>query len=239
MSRNESFNAQLLKALRKKLDWTQFDLAQRANLSVRVVAKAEAGRGVATRTLQYLVQALKEAGEVISVEDLRSDPRQKVQALLATFIELGNRTRARLHSLISRNVKVVMDGDPLTNPLAGTYQGIEELDELLHRVLDIFVRDGGTLGDLTQMRLTGHEVIAWGHEFIRVPEAPQSLPTFIMLRIEFCNGLISQIDCFYEATGLMSRLATWKKLYPNAAWTHYLDLTHFGSSHIVQSHLAR
>jgi transcriptional regulator with XRE-family HTH domain len=44
------FNAQLLKALRKELGWTQEELASRADLSVRVIAKAEAGQAVSAKT---------------------------------------------------------------------------------------------------------------------------------------------------------------------------------------------
>ena len=77
--------------------------------------------------------------------------------------------------MLAEDLQVHMDGNPINNPLAGTYQGLEEFEALLHKYYDIFVRDGGTLGDLTQMRLVGQEVIAWGHEYIRVPEVAAEL----------------------------------------------------------------
>jgi hypothetical protein len=167
---------------------------------------------------------LGDAGEQISIDDLRFDPRQTVQKFLSNCSQFGKDTVLHSKDLLSRHIQVTMDGDPLSNPFAGKYQGMEELEALFYKFFQIFIRDGGTLGDATQMRLVGQEVIAWGHEYIRVPEAPLSLPNFVMLRIEFRNGLITRIENFYEATGLMSRIAAWAKLYPNANWVRYFDL---------------
>jgi transcriptional regulator with XRE-family HTH domain len=219
------FNAQLLKSVRKDLGWTQLKLAERAKLSVRVIAKAEAGKGVAERTVHLLVETLQAAGKEVSCDDFLWDPRTKVQRFLHHCHTYKTEAVTHSRELLSRNIHVYMDGNPLSNPLAGTYQGLEEFEALLDTYHDIFVRDGGTLGDLTQMRLIGQEVIAWGHEYIRVPEAPPSSPSFAMLRILFKDGLIDRIENYYEASGLMSRIEAWAKLYPHASWLKHFDLT--------------
>jgi transcriptional regulator with XRE-family HTH domain len=219
------FNAQLLKSVRKDLGWTQLELAERTKLSVRVIAKAEAGKGVAERTIGLIVETLRIAGKNVTCDDFMCDPRGKVQRFLHNCNLYKTDAVTKSRELLSRNVLLHMDGNPLSNPLAGTYQGWEEFEALLHTYHDIFVRDGGTLGDLTQMRLFGQEVIAWGHEYIRVPEAPPSSPSFVMLRILFKDGVIDRIENFYEASGLMSRVEAWAKQYPHASWLKHFDLS--------------
>ena len=233
------FNAQLLKSVRKDLGWTQIELAERAKLSVRVIAKAEAGKGVADRTVHLLVETLQAAGKEVSRDDFLWDPQTKVQRFLYNCHTYKTAAITHSRELLSQNVHVYVDGNPLNNPLAGTYQGLEEFEALLDVYYDIFVRDGGTLGDLTQMRLIGQEVIAWGHEYIRVPEAPPSSPSFTMLRILFKGGVIDRIENYYEASGLMSRVEAWAKLYPQARWLKHFDLTamSIGQRHNSFSHL--
>jgi transcriptional regulator with XRE-family HTH domain len=218
------FNSQLLKSIRKDLDWTQLELAERTKLSVRVIAKAEAGKGVADRTIRTIVETLRATGKEVTCDDFLCDPRTKVQKFLHNCNIHKTNAVSKSRELLSRNVLVYMDGNPLNNPLAGTYQGLEEFEALLQTYYEIFVRDGGTLGDLTQMRLIGQEVIAWGHEYIRVPEAPPSAPSFTMLRVLFKDGVIDRIESYYETSGLMCRIETWAKLYPQASWLKYFDL---------------
>lgn len=221
------FNAPLLKEVRQKLGWTQRELAKHSNLSVRVIAKAEAGGSVGIRTLKILEQTLNDVGEKITVEDLRRNPCLTVATFLSNYSKYGKRSVAASSEILAQQINVSMDGDCLLNPLSGTYKGRDEFEALLYKFFDIFVRDSGTLGDPTQIRLAGREVIAWGHEFVRVPESPPSLPTFMMLRFEMRRGLITQIHWYYDAAGLMSRLEAWSKLYPHAAWINCFDRNAF------------
>lgn len=224
METDSWFNAQLLKSLRAELGWTQLGLAERSNLSVRVIAKAEAGKRVARRTTRALVQTLTAAGKVVSFDDFVRDPRMIAQQLLNNCAKHGIDGVSLSRELLDPNIEVHMDGDAITNPFAGTYRGFEEFEAMLQKYYSVFVRDGGTLGDLSQMRLVGTEVIAWGHEYIRVPEAPPCLPSFVMVCLRYAGGLITRIDQFYDAPGLMSRVEAWAKAYPHASWIQYFDL---------------
>jgi transcriptional regulator with XRE-family HTH domain len=219
---NPWFNTQLLKLTRSKLGWTQVELARKAHLSVRVIAKAEAGNRVGKSTVQAIVRAFQEAGSEISGVDLTCDPRGLVQEFFCVCNTFKTNAVIQSRGLLTSNVQLHVDGDPVNNPLAGTYRGIEELEAFLCKYHGIFVRDGGTLGDLTQMRVFDQEVIAWGHEFIRVPEAPPSLPTFKFFKIRINQGLITRIYSYYDAAGLMSRLEGWAKAYPQSNWIRYL-----------------
>jgi hypothetical protein len=90
--------------------------------------------------------------------------------------------------------------------LAGCYRGIDEFEALHEKLFKIFRRDRGTLGDESQMRIIGQEVLAWGHEYLRVQKMPLGPPCFIMLRFLFQGGAISQLDWFYDAAGLLNQM---------------------------------
>lgn len=224
MKLNAWFNARLLKSLRRELGWTQDDLAARSNLSTRVIAKAEASKGVAANTVELLVQTMQAAGKVVSCGDFLRDPSMIARKLLQNYAEHGAEFVARSREFISPKVDVYMDGEPITNPLAGNYHGIHEFDALFRKFFSIFVRDGGTLGDLSQMKFIDQEVFAWGHEYMRVPEAPPQLPCFVMLRMHFKGGLLVRFEDYYEASGMMARIEDWAKIYPDAAWIKHFDL---------------
>ncbi len=218
------FNAPLLKSLRKELGWTQEELAERSNLSLRVIAKAEASQGVAKDTVETLVQIIQAAGKPVCFGDFTRDSLTLARKLLQNYAEFGADFVERSREFIAPDVDVYMDGDPITNPLAGTYRGIDEFDALCRMFFAIFVRDGGTLGDPSQMKSVDHEVFAWGHEYIRVPEAPPQLPSFVMMRMHFEKGLLVRFEDYYEASGMMARIEGWAKLYPAAEWIKHFDL---------------
>lgn len=217
------FNARLLKSLRKELGWTQEDLAERCPLSTRVIAKAEANRRVSAQTVEILVRTLQAAGKAVSFGDFTCDSLSLARKLLRNYAAHGAEFVQRSRELISRDVVVYMDGDPITNPLAGTYRGVDEFDAHMRKFFAIFLRDGGTLGDPSQIKLVEHEVFAWGHEYLRVPEAPPQLPSFVLLRMHFENGLLVRFEDYYEASGMMARIESWAKLYPNADWIKHFD----------------
>lgn len=218
------FNAQLLKSLRKELDWTQEDLASRAKLSIRVVAKAEAGQGVARTTVMAIAETLQGAGKNVAINDFTRDPLTLAQKFLQNYAEYGGEFVERSREFLAPDIEIYMDGDPITNPLAGRYQGIEELDGIFRKFFTIFVRDGGTLGDPSQMKLIDQEVFAWGHEYVRVREAQPQLPGFVMLKMKFANGVMVRFEDYYEASGMMARIEDWAKMYPDADWIKHFDV---------------
>jgi transcriptional regulator with XRE-family HTH domain len=203
---NMWFNATLLKSLRKDLTWTQQELAVRAGLSVRVIAKAESGSPISQITLEKLVNCLREAGKVVTRQDFAVDNLAQVRKYLRNYAEYGANAVAHSRSLFASNLVVHLDCGALSNPLAGCYHGLDEFDLLHRKFCSVFIRGSGTLGDLAQMRLIGQEVLAWGHEFLHVPNVPLGPPCFMMLRFVLQGGEISRLDWFYDAGGLMSRI---------------------------------
>jgi transcriptional regulator with XRE-family HTH domain len=217
------FNAPLLKSLRKELDWTQEDLAARADLSVRVIAKAEAGQLVAPRTARALVKALREAGLQVSEADLVCNPELLVRTFLKNYVEHQAECVAKSRDFISPDVVAFVDGDPASNPIAGTYRGIDEFDAFWRKFFAIFVRDGGSLGEYPQIRSVRNEVFAWGHEHIRVPQAEPQPAGFVMIRVRVAGGKIVYFEDRYEANGMMRQLDDWSREFPDAEWLQHFD----------------
>jgi transcriptional regulator with XRE-family HTH domain len=224
MDADSWFNAKLLKFLRKELNWTQKELAQRTQLAVSVISKAEAGLAIPQEAVEKVVQALVAAGKNVTCDELACNPLALARKFLQNYAEYGADGIERSREFLAPDIDIHMDGDPITNPLAGNYRGIEQLDAIFRKFFAIFIRDGGTLGDPSQMKLVDQEVFAWGHEYVRVAQAPPQLPGFVMLKMKFAGGLMVRFEDYYEASGMMARIEDWAKLYPNAEWIKHFDL---------------
>jgi transcriptional regulator with XRE-family HTH domain len=216
--RNTSTNRQLLKVTRKELGWTQEDLARNSGLSVRVVAKAEAGEPLSLKTVETLVATFRNAGKPISAADLVSCPEDLVRQFLKNYSQYQAECVEHSKHFISPDILAVVDGDPATNPIAGEYRGIEAFASFFKKFFAIFVRDGGTLGDAPEIRVAGNEVFAWGHEAVRVSQAGPQPAGFVMLRMHFEDGLMTYFEDRYEANGMMLQLDAWSREFPDADW---------------------
>jgi len=223
MDTDSGVNAQLVRFLRKELGWTQEELGARAELSARVIAKAEAGQSISRRTIDALVAAFVAGGKSVTAADLVADPESLTRQFLKHYAEHeANCVEASRH-FISPDIVVYVDGDQATNPIAGTYRGIEAFDGMFRKFFSIFVRDGGSLSENPQVRSIGNEVVVWGHEFIRVPEVDPQPPGFVMLRIRYADGLMTHFEDYYEASGMARALQQWSKEFPDAPWVATLQ----------------
>jgi len=223
MDTDSGVNAQLVRFLRKELGWTQEELGARAELSARVIAKAEAGQSISRRTIDALVAAFVAGGKSITAADLIADPESITRQFLKNYAQHEVDCVQASRHLISPDVIAFVDGDPATNPIAGTYRGIDAFEGMFRKFFSIFVRDGGTLSDDPEIRCIGNEVVAWGHEFIRVAEVEPQPPGFVMLRIRFADGLITHFENYYEASGMMRALHQWSQEFPDAPWVAKLQ----------------
>lgn len=217
------FNAKLLKSFRDELGWTQEKLADRAGLSVRVVAKAEKGDGIAPRTVKSLVKAFREAGRIVEPSDFTINAEVLAQRFLRNYAVYQADCVQRSLDLLSPDIVAFVAGDPDTNPIAGTYRGLGEFDGLWRKFFAIFVRDGGSLVDQPLMRTIGKEVFVWGQEYIRVPQSGPMPPGFVALRMRFEGGLMTYFEDHYEAYGMMWQLEAWAKEFPDAEWIQHVD----------------
>jgi len=212
------FNATLLKSLRAAAGWTQEDLSHHSGLSVRVIAKAEAGQAVRPKTAAALVKVFRKNGQQISLEDFTVNNESIARQFLANYAKYQADCVQHSLDIVSPAIEAVVAGDPATNPIAGVYKGLAEFDRLWRKFFAIFVRDGGTLVESPQIRSIENEVFVWGHENIRVPQAGPQPAGFVMLRLRFENGKMIYFEDHYEASGMMLQLEKWAHEFPQAEW---------------------
>lgn len=222
MLHSSSLNVQLLKDLRKRLRWTQETLADASSLSVRVIAKAEGGEEVSAKTVRLLVEAFGRAGQMIDEQELATNPEVLVRRFLKNYADYQADFVQHCLDFLSLDIVAFIDGDPATNPIAGTYRGLEEFDGLWRKFFAMFARAGGTLGDNPETRCIGNEVLAWGHEYVHLPEVPPEEPGFVMLRMTFEGGRMVRFEDYYESSGMMRVLHHYADQFPDAEWARLL-----------------
>jgi transcriptional regulator with XRE-family HTH domain len=215
-------NGLLIKFWRNHFGWTQIDLAVRAGFSRRLIAKAEAGGSLELETVEIIAATFREAGADVSVADFLCDPEAMTRRLLKNYATYEGNWVTNSLDILSPDIVAILDGDPATNPLAGEYHGIEEFDGLWKKFFSMFARSGGTLGDDPTIRCNGNEVLAWGHEFVHLPELPPVEPGFVMLRLTFKDGKIIRFEDFYEAAGMMHAMYRFADQFPDAEWAKQL-----------------
>ena len=217
MPQRAAANGQLIKHFRKLLRITQEELAAQSDLSIRVIAKAEAGGTLDHETLEAIAAAFCEQGYAVMLADLAADPGALAMRFLRNYAHYHAECVTHSRHIISPDIVAFIDGDPATNPIAGYYHGIEEFDQLWRKFFTLFIRDGGTIPDATPI-VVGNDVIAWGHEHIRIPEVPPQPPGFVMVKMTFANGLMVRFEDYYESTGMVRALKEWAEEYPDAEW---------------------
>ena len=78
LERSYVCNLQMLKFFRKRKGWSQQQLCEQANVSVRVVSKAETGTPISTASIDKFSLALTTPEHTVFPEDLISQPLESV-----------------------------------------------------------------------------------------------------------------------------------------------------------------
>jgi len=221
MPSSASANGRAIKESRDRLGWTQEDLAAKAGLSVRVVAKAEAGGSISRSTREAIATAFSQANLTVSAQDLARDPAELAVQFLRNYVKYEAECVQHSLDIISSEIYAYIDGDPATNPIAGEYRGIEEFDGFFRKFFSCFVRSGGDMEN-PETRVIGNEVIAWGFENIHLPNITPTTPGFVMLKMRFEAGRMVRFEDYYESSGMMWALRHFAKKYPDTEWAKTL-----------------
>lgn len=203
-------NGKLISLLRKQIGWTQGELARRAGFTERLIVKAEAGQSVASATLEILSQTLREAGIVVSLRDLASDPATLARMFFLSACEYGPNAFERNANFISDEIIVHFAGDPSVFPFAGTHSGIDAAKlafASFHRVLqpledqfDIEVVPFFTAGQ------QGQGAIVWGEPRA---DSRKSMPSSMKFEIKmhFKDGLMTVFDYRFDTLAGAKQMA--------------------------------
>ena len=188
-------NAKLVRSLRKQVGWSQEELARRSGLSVRVVAKIEAGDGVSERTIAALVHAFNQAGVQVDAADLTCNPESAARRFLSSYAEDGPELFVRSRDMVHPRLVASIARSPRRAADVRACQGLESIDEQWRRLAIRIARTAGTLGTPSQIVAQGLTVVAWGYEHLHDPSASPTQRDWRLVLVElgFRHGLLKRV----------------------------------------------
>ena len=188
-------NGKLISQLRKKIGWTQGELARRAGFTERLIVKAEASQNIAPSTLSIIAEALTEGGESVVLQELSADPAILAKEFFLSTYNHGPKALDVNRHFISPDLVVHFAGDPTVFPFAGSHMGIEaarKAFELFYSVIQP-PKDHSEIESI-QFVSTGHGALVWGETWAHPIGVPMSGPMKFAIKLDFRNGLMTVFD---------------------------------------------
>lgn len=200
--RSYSCNGDLLRHRRQLRRWTQEDLADITKLSVRLIAKAEAGGSLHPDTLERLAASLSTAADPLFPEDLISDPKKLALEFLQQLkLHRGQVVSKCLH-LLDPNIEFFIPGNPEVLPFAGRHTGLEAMDRACAQFFQTVEIVKPELWRTEFAVCEGNEVVTgqwiYGQLHGLVEKGfQQANATFVVNRMTFARGKIVRFDDYY------------------------------------------
>jgi len=192
MNRGIPLSGDSLREARRTLGWSQSDLATRAGLSVRVIAKAEAGLPVALSTRQALRAAFAEVGirnfgyEVTDFIPTQQVANELIDIYRSSFPNFPTRSQ----HLLSYKVQVRFRRQRAVTTVYGT----REFDRLWTKLSSSCRRQGGCLDDRSSVSVLGRSVAAGGIEYFRPSPLTEWTPWMVLLHFVVGPRQVEQIE---------------------------------------------
>ena len=163
LERSYVCNLQMLKFFRKRKGLSQQQLCDDADVSVRVVIKAETGTPISTASIDKFAPALSTPEHTVFPEDLISHPlelaKQFVNALHVDQVGILN----AVGDMIDPQAEFRIVGDPKTIPFAGLHRGPRAYRRALKKFYQIFeIPAEFDHTTAYEYFLKGTEVVLWG-----------------------------------------------------------------------------
>jgi ketosteroid isomerase-like protein len=188
------------------LNLTQLQLAVKADVSERVVRRAEAGESLRMSTLDALARALSPEGMLLKGVDLTCDPLAVAQALKRAYTDWGVEIVHRCQHLLSPDVVVAIYTDVVA--FGGEFHGLAGLEKV--------IRDGTAqfedrMVQSERWSVEGNRVMVLCHELFRLAgsESGPRLETWLLHEYTVVDGRVSRIDSYIDSL----------------AWVRYLERT--------------
>ena len=196
--------ALMLREVRLRRGLTQLQLAQHAGFSERLIRKAEAGGPVRMHTLEVLAEALSTPEHPVTPADLRGDALAVVQTYYRLRREHSYGFARHIRHLLGNDYSVTVHADPATVPYAGTYHGVEGLEEMYTRVGRYFrplgesVRFFSAPGRVMGMREGRVQPVADADGRPLEP-LPSPRKTWILQEWTVCEGKITRDELYVDS----------------------------------------
>jgi transcriptional regulator with XRE-family HTH domain len=195
VNRSVPCNGKLISQLRRKLGWTQNDLARKAGFTERLIVKAEGSQKIAVSTLHIISETFCEAGATVSAADLSSDPAALAKEFIRAMYQHGPNVVDMNRHFLSPEIVVHFAGDPNVFPFAGTHVGIEAARQAFIAFYSVLQppEDHSEINSF-QFVSTGHGALVWGETWAHPIGKPMPGPIKLAIKMDFRDGLMIVFD---------------------------------------------
>jgi transcriptional regulator with XRE-family HTH domain len=195
-------NGDLVRRRRQQRRWTQEDLADITNYSVRLIAKAEAGGALHPDTLERLAAALSVPSDPLFPEDLITNPKQLALEFLKQLKLHRGQVVSKCQHFLAPEIRFNMPGNPDVFPFAGRHLGIDAMDRACQKFFETIEIVRPDLWRTEFAVCEGNEVVTgqWIYAQLR-GLADQGIVTadrtLVVNRMIFVRGQIASFDDHY------------------------------------------
>ena len=190
----------MLRYLRKRKQWSQKQLCEQADVSVRVVSKAERGTAVSSASIDKFATALSTQEHTVFPEDLISFPRQLAERFVnALHVDQQEITKT-ISDMIDPEAVFKIAGDPKKIPFAGTHRGPRAYRRALKKFFQIFEipNDFDHLAAYEYFP-KGTDVLLWGTTSLKlVGSIRPAAKVQFRKRFRFRRGLLASFEDHYD-----------------------------------------
>lgn len=138
LQRSYVCNRELIKFFRKRLGWSQQQLSNESEISVRVISKAETGESIATSSIERLASTLSVQNHMVYPEDLISRPLEMCHKFMDALHSRKYRVLDDLERMVEPDATFRITGDPQFVPFAGQHEGVAAYRKALKKFFQIF-----------------------------------------------------------------------------------------------------
>jgi len=192
-------NGPMIARIRKTCGLTQEALAEAADLSVRVIRKAESGGEVRFSTLLEIATAMHRLGAIVQAGDLCTDPVEVVRTFVEAYRVHEHAMVSRIRHLLSEDLITFVAGDPAIIPFAGTFHGPDGLTEFLNRFFSQSSRRNRIpFRPKYYVNFDGSDVIAHGTDNCSFDGCTGGNPNWLSLKFDISGGIIVRFEYYFD-----------------------------------------
>ena len=202
LKKSYACNSDILMFFRTRRGFSQQKLAERTDLSVRVISKAEAGQAISNGSVAKIAGALRTNAQEVFPEDLISFPLELSKRFIAAQFELKEDMMDLVGEMVDPKAIFRIVGDPERIPFAGTHQGVRAYRRSLKKYFQIVeIPDNFDHHSAFEYFTNGTEVVSWGTTLVRPAESSdEPEPIQHRIRMRFQRGRLISFEDIYDVT---------------------------------------
>lgn len=174
-------------------------MARISGYSERLIVKAEAGGSLSRSALEDLAEALSTSSQVITFEDLTSDPLFLARQFIGSLYEHQTLAFSKIRYMLHDEVVFRMAGDPKNIPFAGEFRGLDAVEQLFCLFFAV-LEAPKNIDHMSNFEFIsrGNDVIVWGESWLHPIGQKLESPMPFSNLIRFQSGKLIFLDDHYD-----------------------------------------